>query len=394
MRKIISQIAINGRLDKQSIHLPLLTPVVPPSAALLPYLERIDSARQYTNFGPLVIELEARLLRILQSHTRHPLHLVTVSSATLGLELALSALDLPAGSRILVPALTFVASMTSILRAGHIPVITDVDSASWLVTPDLAEHAAKASGAKAVLVVAAFGRSVDSAAWSAFQHATGIRVVIDAAGAYGSQWVDATDITVVYSMHATKSLAAGEGGLVVSGHAVTTHRIRQMSNFGINLGAVDDVPLGQLVWAGTNAKLSEFHAAVGLASLDMWEEQASTQHHLYLRYQSSLEARSPSALTWQAGPIPASPTLFCVRLGSAKRRDILEHLCAEAGIATRRWYQPLLHKHEALADHIYPLPVPEAEKIAADLLGLPFFSDMTEAQIELVSHTVYSAVTQ
>jgi dTDP-4-amino-4,6-dideoxygalactose transaminase len=356
----------------------------------------MDEARHYTNFGPLVRELESRLANLFGAHAKDTqrLHITTVSSATQGIELVLSSLNLPKGSRILVPALTFVATLTAVIRAGHIPVVTDIDPENWLLTPEIAAAAVTATGAQAAVVVSTFGHPQDTRAWSDFQKISGTRIVIDAAGAFGSQWVDADDIPVVFSMHATKSLSAGEGGFVVCGRQLLNASVAQMSNFGINLDPESRVPVGYLSSCGTNAKLSEFHAAVALASLDRWDEQATRRQQLYRYYRGLLNASCGAALNWQAGPGPCAPTTLCVRLGSGARRQSLEALCAERGIATRRWYQPLLHQHAPEIGTIIKPPVPQAERIAEDLIGLPFFVGMTNAQIELVVNAVRRSVSK
>ena len=101
--------------------IPLLVPQLPDRQALTPYLDKIDLNHHYSNFGPLNQALEARLATVFEEHASHAIHITTTSSATLGLELTLSSLMLPLGSKIIVPALTFVATLTAIIRAGHVP---------------------------------------------------------------------------------------------------------------------------------------------------------------------------------------------------------------------------------------------------------------------------------
>jgi dTDP-4-amino-4,6-dideoxygalactose transaminase len=372
--------------------IPLLVPQLPDRQALEPYLDRIDLSRHYSNFGPLVQELEQRLAAQYTAQSSLPLEVVTVSSATAGLELALSSLELPPGSRVLVPALTFVASLTAILRAGHLPVICDIDPQSWLLTPEIADRSLQHGDCQAVIAVATFGQAQDTQAWSAWQQRTGIQVIIDAAAAYGSQWVEAVDIPVVFSMHATKSLAAGEGGFVVTGQSDQRRMIKELSNFGINLSPDKDHPVGHLSYAGTNAKLSEYHAAVGLASLNSWQAQANRRHAVFVQLRDTLQQSCGDALTWQQGPAPAAPTTFSVRLGSSLRRQHLEQSCAVSNISTRRWYQPLLHQHAAKVGPIVHLPTPTAEAVSADLIGLPFFPTLTKVQMAEISRHVAKAV--
>jgi dTDP-4-amino-4,6-dideoxygalactose transaminase len=365
---------------------------VPDLQALNPYFAEIDKNRYYSNFGPLVKKLEERLAARFQPHIQTPVHVVTTSSATLGLELALASLDLPKGARVLVPALTFVATLTAVIHAGYVPVVTDIDAQNWLLTPEIAEQAIKETQAQVILAVATFGQPQDTKAWARLQEKLGVHVIIDAAGAFGSQWIEATNIPVVFSMHATKSLVAGEGGFVVCGNQKSASLIRELSNFGINLDTSAQLPVGHLSDVGTNAKLSEFHAAVGLASLDNWDAQAADRSRIHAEYRNILDALCGHVLTWQAGIELAAPNTLCVRVGSSEKRVRLEEICIKQEIGTRRWYQPLLHQHAKKITPIIHLDTTTAELIATDLIGLPFSPFITTEQIEYIADTVYKAI--
>ncbi|WP_245711485.1 DegT/DnrJ/EryC1/StrS family aminotransferase [Paracidovorax valerianellae] len=373
--------------------IPLLVPDLPAPEALMPYLQRMHAARQYSNFGPLVCEFETSLRSRFSAQSPVPLRLTTVANATLGLELALTALDLPPRSRVLLPALTFVATATAVLRAGHLPVLADVDAQSWLLTPEIARQAATQGKVDAVLPVATFGVPHGMAGWHEFELDTGIPVVIDAAAAFGSQWLDAPTGTAVFSLHATKCLPAGEGGFVVSTRPELIARVRQLTNFGINLNPAAGVPVGMLARIGTNAKMSEYHAAVGLASLDHWDARAALRRSAHADLCARLDAAAtPALLRWQAMAEPvAAPTLLCVRLPSAKSRERLERVCAERNIMVRRWYQPLLNAMPALDGHSVCLPAPAATSIATDLCGLPFYLGMEEGDAERIAEAVHAA---
>lgn len=343
----------------------------------MPYLERIHAKRHYSNFGPLVCELEARLAERFQTPGGPPVSVTTVSNATLGLELALAAVERPRPLRVLVPALTFVATATAVLRIGHVPVIADVDPDSWLLTPDIAEQTLTTTPFDVVMPVASFGAPQDMRAWSRFEQTHGVPVIVDAAGAYGSQWLEGGTGTAVFSLHATKSLPAGEGGFVVSTDPALVHKVRQLSNFGINLDRDSDMPVGCLASVGTNAKMSEFHAAVALASMEVWEERAVLRRELHASLRMQLDRAFHGRLRWQALAQPqAAPTMLCVRLPSAAMRAEVETLCAAADVGTRRWYQPLLGTMLAITERCVVLPTADADLIAADMLGLPFFPGM------------------
>lgn len=356
---------------------PLLVPDMPSPQALMPWLERMHAARHYSNFGPLVRELEAEFA---QRFALPGEQVTTVANATQGLELVLQALGLPAGARVLLPTFTFVASATAVLRAGLVPVLADVDPCSWMMTPDIARAACAGMRIDAVLTVATFGMPHDMQAWQQFEQDTGLPVIVDAAAAYGSQWLQGAQGTLVFSMHTTKSLPAGEGGLVVSTRPGLAARVRQLSNFGINLDPEAGLPIGALAYAGTNAKMSEYHAAIALEMLGRWELHAEERRRLHDSLKHDLNLASNRSLVWQAqagGACLMAPTLLCAQLPGEMARDRLEQACRQARITTRRWYQPLLQHMDVLHKRCIVLETPHAENLARTLLGLPFFISMS-----------------
>ncbi len=354
--------------------IPLLVPDMPGTDALLPWLRRIDGARWYTNFGPLVREFESALSACLDAEK--PPGLVSVSNCTSGLELSLLALGLPAGARVLVPSFTFVATATAVLRASCIPVAADVDAQSWLLTPAIASEACKARDIAAVMPVATFGAPQDAAAWDRFAGDTGIPVVIDAAGAFGNQSVGARTIVVV-SLHATKSLGIGEGGFVAARDPAFLGEVRRLSNFGIQL------PSGVVGLAGTNAKLSEYHAAVGMAALSRWPERAGARRQLGACYRSLLDLRCPKAKR-QRRPDDGIYTIMAVRLpAGADTLSIMSSLQA-ANIETRRWYHPLIPDHPGLRRTETTCDLACARSLSGQILGLPFHTSLSDEDIDRV----------
>lgn len=372
-------------------HIPLLLPDMPTADDLMPWLRRIDAARRYSNFGPLTGELEVALGAQFSAANRAPVYVTTVNNATAGLELALIALDLKPASRVLVPALTFVATATAVVRAGHVPVIADVDPHSWLLTPSLARDAAARMRLAAVMPVATFGCPHDMQAWNAFSADTGLPVVIDAAAAYGNQW-DCGGATLVFSLHATKSLAAGEGGIVASRDARMVARVRQLSNFGISLDARAITPVGQVEISGTNAKMSEYHAAIGLANLARWPAHSAQRIALYERYQGALGAVAALRPAWQRTPAAITRTLLCFRVPVAGMREAIELACAQARIDTRRWYLPALNRHDGFTELPVCGPLPVADALSNELVGLPFHTRLPTADLRRIVDTVTRAV--
>ena len=350
--------------------IPLYIPDLPKAGDIIAWLGKIDENRWYTNFGPLNRLFEEALLRCFPSVP--PVHLTTVANATLGLELALAALDLPPRSGVLIPAFTFVATATAVARAGLTPVLADVDADSWLLTPEIARAALENLPVRAIMPVAALGCPQSVSAWDALTAETGIPVVIDAAAAFGSQPIGETT-AAVYSLHATKNLGIGEGGIVAGADPGFIDRIRKTSNFGLEAGGIRHI--------GTNAKLSEYHAAVGLAMLERWQRRKEVKRRLFQAYRNRLDGLK-RPLLYQAGVEQIIPPLLAVRLPEQNDLAGLAERLREQGIHTRRWYHPPLHQHPAFAEVPRAGDLPVTRRIANQILGLPFHLEITPADMD------------
>jgi dTDP-4-amino-4,6-dideoxygalactose transaminase len=355
--------------------IPVARPRMPAAEMLLPYLQRIDANRTYSNFGPLIAELEGRLADRLGVD---PACLVTVSNGTAGLILALQSV---AGGRrgvCLIPSWTFVATAHAVAAAGFTPCLVDVDEESWALTPAIAlEAVSRIDGpVAAVMPVAPFGAPMDIAAWDRFTALTGIAVVVDAAA--GHDTVTAGETPAVVSLHATKILGAGEGGYVVCRDPALIVEVKRRSNFGFYGTRNSEV-------VATNAKMSEYHAAVGLASMDAYEADTARVRSVAQAYRRGLAARAD--ISFQ----PGFGTDWC---GSVLVARFADGDCAkitarlrDAGIDSRAWWGAGVHSQTAFAG-LQRLPLPATEILSRETLGLPFFVDMTEAQVSHVCETL------
>ncbi|MBE0612436.1 MAG: DegT/DnrJ/EryC1/StrS family aminotransferase [Burkholderiales bacterium] len=348
---------------------------MPRADDLIGLLREIDESRWYTNFGPLAKRFEAQLAGRFQPRT--PVSVVSVCNCTLALELLLAARRLPADSTVLVPALTFVATGTAIKRAGHRLLVADVDPQRWTLTPEIARTAAAAHRIACVIPVTTLGCPVDAEQWDAFSAETGIPVIIDAAGAFGNQ-AAGRNIAVAFSLHATKTMGMGEGGFAVSGNAEWIERVRCLSNFGIDPG---DFKVHQ---AGTNAKLSEYHAAVGIAALARWPERATLRSTLAADYRRRLEAKC-AGIRFQQRPGDGAYAAFCVLLPASADPALVGSRLSAAGIETRRWYYPPLNGHPAFADSLVAGSLQATADISGRMLGLPFHLDLNPIQIDRIA---------
>jgi dTDP-4-amino-4,6-dideoxygalactose transaminase len=355
--------------------IPVMRPKLPMVDRLAPYLAATDKARLYSNFGPHACALEERLA----SHFGVASGAITtVANATLGLTLALTAQGAQPGSLCMLPGWTFVASANAVVHAGLTPYFVDVDAATWTLDPvALAAEIARAPATVgAVMVVAPFGQPIDYRAWDAFKRETGLAVVIDAAAAFDSLQVGETPAVV--SLHATKIVGVGEGGFVASRAASLIGAIRRHSNFGFDSHRNAAV-------AGFNAKLSEYHAAVGLAALDLWPETRAMWMAAARAYRQAL-AKS-NCITLQPGFGEAWVSSTCIVSVDAAVRAEAQQALAAAGIDTRSWWGDGAHCHPAMA--AFPRArLPITETLARSTIGLPLYQDLLPDEIDYIVATM------
>ncbi|MDP3404150.1 MAG: aminotransferase class I/II-fold pyridoxal phosphate-dependent enzyme [Brevundimonas sp.] len=357
---------------------PAARPRLPGADAVLPYLRRMDEGRSYSNFGPLLTEFEARLADRFEAGT----HIVTCVNATQVLTLALQALHLPAGSFVIMPSYTFVATAHAVIAAGLKPWFVDVDVDDWMLRPDTVRDclAANRGLVSAVIPVAAFGAMPDLEGWKALRKETGVAVILDGAAAFDQ--ATQADIPVVVSLHATKVLGIGEGGFLATRDADLAARVRQLTTFGFRGSRVAQV-------VATNAKLSEYAGAVGLAGLDSWDADRLQ----YLRTSRLMRAAMTYVpqVRFQAGWGLDWVTSVCsVRLPDGYA-DRVEQGLAQADIATRRWWDQGCHTNAAFADCRCDA-LPATERLGRSVIGLPFAIDMDESQISRISTALATAL--
>lgn len=346
-----------------------LIPDLPALPDLLPYLECIERNRWYTNFGPLLLQYESRLAEITGGYC------VTLASGTAALELALAALALPAGGRVLLPAFTFPATLLAVLRNGLQPVFADVEARSWTLTPAIARMALRWHPYTLVLPVACLGLPLPAAAWDAFTQETGVPVLMDAAAALGSQRIGETS-HAAFSLHATKPLGIGEGGVFATPDAELAERVRCMANFGFSQGKV-------VCQGATNAKLSEYAAAVGLAQLARWPALRQRRCAVWAAYRAALAEVAHAA--WQPFDAHTPPAVLSVALGL--EAETMAGRLARAGVETRRWYAPPLHRHPAFSGIERAGPdedLPVTEHLYRYCLGLPFHAFLSHEDVAAV----------
>ena len=374
-----------SELRPMPIPIPILCPQLPSVDRLLPYLRRIDSTRTYSNHGPLVGELERRLAE----HLRLPLGgVVSAASGTaalVGAILATAGRARPERPFAVVPAFTFVATASAVEQCGYRPYLADVDAESWMLDPDRLAVRPERDRIGIVVPVAPFGRPVPQLPWREFRERTGIPVAIDGAASFEAL-SDAPDrclgdIPVALSFHATKSFATGEGGGVAATDTELARRVVQALNFGFYGSRDSRTP-------SINGKMSEYHAAVGLAELDGWPEKRASLQAVADCYRRLMAEAGLGERCIVAPDIASCYALFrCADRGESAR---VQNSLRQGGIDFRLWYGEGLHRESYLVDMVCD-QTDATEVLAPCLLGLPVAPDFSRDAIARIVRSFTAA---
>jgi len=350
---------------------PVTRPLLPDLDRVRHYLEQAHARAWLTNFGPLHEELTERLKAYLGVE-----HLLLVSNGTLALQVAYRVLGLT--GRVLTTPYSFAATTSSLIWEGLEPVFVDIDSKSLNIDSAKLEAAGPASGIVAVHV---YGNPCDVEALETFAAARGMPVLYDAAHAFGStfdgagllRWGDAATL----SFHATKIFHTVEGGAIVFREEGAYRAARELINFGIRAD-------GELGPFGTNCKLSEYHAAAGLALMDGIGEVVEHRSGLAAEYRNLLDGWVDFQAWSDRGR--ENGAYMPVLLADETQCVLLKAELEERGVQTRRYFYPSLNRTAATAAHSVRCPV--SEDIASRVLCLPLYADLRLDEVRQVAETV------
>lgn len=362
--------------------IPFLRPSLVPAGQFFPLLQAIDETHLYSNFGPLNARFEQR---ILAEHFGNSGGVVTVGNATLGLMLAIKSLARPGARYALMPSFTFAATPLAAIWCGLEPWFVDIDPSSWCMDETKLGAALKQLGDQVAVVMPypTFATHASLALYAAL-HRGGVPVVVDAAPGFGTtldgvQHGAGFPGAVVYSFHATKAFGVGEGGMVYSADASLVQRIRRLSNFGFS---AERVPEGD----GLNAKISEYTAAIALATLDAFPGKLAARREVLAHYRRAIAASSLPASGWQLQQTQGdvATQIFSLLVPPATDADAVIARLDAVGIELRRYFRPACHQqaHFSRCGHD---DLRVTEEISRRIVNLPFWEGMSE---ELVNRVI------
>lgn len=357
-------------------------PSLPSPHAIERYLSHARACRWYSNFGPCWELLRDRLGAATGTCA------VPVSSCSSGLQVVLAALRRRGPRRateVLVPSFAFPAPAQAIVWNGLRPVFVDVAPDHWHLDPGALADALEAGRGDiaAVLALSSFGTPPPPEvrdAWEAICADAGVPLLVDSAAGFGAVAADERPIGAqgtaeVVSFHATKPMAAGEGGAMLTRDPELAEEVRRLGNFAFD---ADHEPVSAY---GTNAKLGEPACAIALAALDGLSGQLTARRQRAARLLAALPGLQPQGGhehgVWQFVPVAAED--------AGEREAVLA--AAQERVELRTYYGAL-HRTAAFraCDRAGSLDV--TESLAERMLSLPMAADLSLAELDRIVDVV------
>jgi dTDP-4-amino-4,6-dideoxygalactose transaminase len=334
--------------------------------------------------GPVVDEFERQVEAKLGVK-----HAVGCASGTDAILLALRAFDCT-GAEVVTTPFTFFATAGTVHNVGARPVFADIDADTFNLNPDAAE-AAVTERTRAVIPVDLFGQMADMPAFRALGDRRGIAVIEDAAQSIGArqrsaggEWTTTGTLAdaCTFSFFPTKNLGAfGDAGMTATNDDATAERLRKLRvHGGVQMYHHEEV--------GYNSRLDALQAAVlaaKLPHLDGWSAARRAHAAFYDQALAGIDGLTTPVVR------PGNESIvnqYTVRVAGGKRDALREHLTA-AGVGSSVYYPVPLHLQECFAYLGYREgQFPESERACREVLSLPVFPELSEAQLDYVARTV------
>jgi dTDP-4-amino-4,6-dideoxygalactose transaminase len=378
MKTCLSDLAIFGgsRAFAQGLHVG--RPNIGNRQRLLERFHELLDRRWLTNNGPFVQEFEQRIADLLQVR-----HCISMCNGTVALEIAIRATGL--AGEVIVPAFTFIATPHALQWQEVTPIFCDIEPGTHTINPRQVERmiTPRTSG---IIGVHLWGRPSNVEALTEIAHRHHLKLLFDAAHAFGCSYQGRRignfgDVEVL-SFHATKFLNTFEGGAVVTNDDELAAKIRLMKNFGF--AGYDNV-----IYIGTNGKMSEVSAAMGLTGLESLEEFIAINHRNYKQYKRELEDIPGIQLVTYDETEKSNYQYIILEIdevGSQVSRDQLVEILHAENVFARRYFYPGCHRMEPYRS-FFPnagLLLPETERLVKRVLSLPTGTAVGESEISQI----------
>ncbi len=353
---------------------------------VLELVGEILDRRWLTNNGPMVQEFERRVAELVGVR-----HCIAMCNATIGLEIAIRAADL--GGEVIIPSYTFVATAHALQWQEITPVFCDIEEATHTLDPAKVEEliTPRTTG---IIGVHTWGRPCAIKALTEIAQRRNLVLMFDAAHAFAcshqGRLIGSNGLAEVFSFHATKFFNTFEGGAVVTNNDALAAKIRLIKNFGFS--GFDNV-----IHIGTNGKMTEVCAAMGLANLDSLDVLVEANRNNYLAYRKHLKPIPGMRLIEYDQREKCNFQYIVVEVYSEQclltRDELVDVLHAE-NVLARKYFWPGVHQMQPYRSH-FPkarLWLPVTEQVARRVLLLPTGQTMDEVHISRICDIIVRAI--
>lgn len=353
-------------------------PFLPPMEE---YIEKVKSIWQYnwlTNQGPLHQEFEAKLTDYLKVE-----NLSLFANGHMALDIALKSLKLT--GEVITTPFTFASTVHALTLNGLMPVFCDIDPITFNIDSSKIEELITPK-TSAILAVHVFGQPCDVEGIELVANKYGLKVIYDAAHAFG---VELNNLPIgkfgdisMFSLHATKVFHSVEGGILTFRDNNLKKTLEKCRNFGIENEDVVDI-------VGLNAKMSEFHAAMGVINLEYINQQIEERESIVNKYYEELSNISGIYPLIRQKNVKDNYSYLPVLIDEEQfgiNRDQLKTNLEEHGIKCRKYFYPLCSDFQCYSfksDHLH-----NAKRISNNVLTLPLYSGLSNSEIEKVCNLI------
>ncbi len=345
-------------------------PYLPPLEDFQKGCAEIWANQWLSNNGPLARRFHDALAAFLGVPTTN---LALFSNGTLTLELAFAALGITSGEVVTTP-FTFVATAHAIVRAGATPVFADIDPDTLCLSPEAAERAITPR-TRAIVPVHVYGNPCDVTGFQRLADQYGVKIIYDAAHAFGIPSLATAGDASMFSFHPTKLFHSAEGGLLVFRDPSLQERLFELRNFAIHSET-------ECTAVGTNAKMNEFQALMGLLCLEKMPELLAHRREIHDAYAVAFEGTPVRLLTHSLNRAYI-PVLFP---DFATRERVYTGLREHCNIFARRYFYPLITDFPPYAVSSRTCPV--AEGLTRRVLTLPTYHSLSRDDVCAIAHNV------
>lgn len=355
---------------------------IPPLEEYVEEIKPLWESHWLTNMGEKHKALQAELKKYLEVP-----EIELFTNGHMALEMALQALELPEDGEVITTPFTFASTTHAIVRNGLEPVFCDIDPETFTMDPGKIE-ALITPKTCAILPVHVYGNICDVDAIGAIAKRHGLRVVYDAAHAFGETYKGVGvgnfgDISC-FSFHATKVFNTIEGGAATYRDPELGKRLYELKNFGIRGPE-------SVVSVGANAKMNEFCAAMGLCNLRHLEGEIKKRQAVVERYREHLEGIPGIQLNAVQAEVQYNyayfPVLFDEREFGANRDQVMERL-AQNGIGARKYFYPLTSKFECFEGKYDAAKTPVAQVASKAVLTLPLYAELPMDIVDAITECI------